>query len=253
MLFDTTNRSRRSIAALLAAGIVGTSVAGAAATSATAATQTRAVSLTAQRSATTQARVTSTVPASVTRAETAAEDVIGFLEKGQVAKSRSEARLLKQLVNGPAAADLRLAGVTSAQIRELQRRGDRVAQLSLSAATRLKISLAANNVSQLMPALYARFQDPVPASVLRLDYLDRQVQLASMAGNRSGVRAGVSSLATTWKQLRPAVVAVGAAPVAKQYDAHIKSLRTATSPRVIQKQAVHGLDIVDQIEKAFLA
>lgn len=257
MIFETTTRLRRTVAAALAVGVVGTGAAGIAASSATAnshpVTAPATAAVKARGAPATAATVTSTVPASVTRAETAAEDLIGFLEKGQVAKSRAEARLLKQLAHGRAAADLTKAGVTSGQVKEFQRRADRVAQLSAAGAPRLKVSLAANNVSQQMPAFYGRFQDPVPPSVLKLDYLERQVQLESMAGSRAGVRTNVAAIAATWTRLRPDVVAAGGAGVAKAYDTHIKALRTAPSPTSVQKQAVHGLDVVDQIEKAFLA
>lgn len=259
MVFHTTTRIRRTIAAALAVGVVGAGAAGVAASSATANSSSGKVPVTA--TTTTNARgapaaaatLTSTVPRSVTRAETAAEDVIGFLEKGQPAKSRAEARLLQQLAHGRAATDLTKGGVTAAQVTEFQRRADRVAQLSASAAPRLQVSLAANHVSQLMPAFYGRFHDPVPPSVLKLDYLERQVQLSSIAGSKAGVRSNVAVIAATWTTLRPAVVAAGGASVARSYDAHVQTLQKKASPDSVQKQALLGLGIVDNIEKAFLA
>jgi len=126
----------------------------------------------------------STVPKPLTRAETAAEDVIGLLEKGNPAGSRSEARILRELAYGQASGALIRAGASEQQIRTFQQRADRTARLASTGARPVATSLAANSVSELMSGFYARFQDPVPAEVLKLDYLDREIQLRSQSGER---------------------------------------------------------------------
>lgn len=151
----------------------------------------------------------STVPASLKRAETAAEDVIGYLEQGKGAKSRGEARLLSQLAHGKVATTLGKTGVSKNTIRVLQQRADRTAALSRGGASQLRVSLAANGVSQLMPSVYASYKDPVPAQVLKLDYLDREIQLRSQAGDRGSLRAAVKDLGSTWAKLRPQLVQAG--------------------------------------------
>lgn len=244
MIFNPSSRTRRAVAVVLAAGLVGGSAAGAIATANQAQATTTPPALV--------AAATSTVPKSLMRTETAAEDVIGFLEKGQPAKSRSEARIMRQLAHGTAADALRTSGVPPATIVALQQRVDRVARLSASGAPALRVSLAANAVSKMMPALYGRYLDPVPSAVLKLDYLDREIQLRAQAGQTAKVKAAAAELARTWQQLRPQVVKAGGAKVAAAYDRHVTALQRGATTTAVSKQALHGLDIVDQIEGVFL-
>jgi hypothetical protein len=178
--------------------------------------------------------------------------VIGFLEKGQPARSHQAARLLRALAHGRAAAQLRRAGVPAWQIKAFQRRADRVTRLSAAGAPALAVSLAANRVSELMPAFYARYHDPVPAPVLKLDYLDRAVQLYSQAGQSSRAHQAVRDLGSTWTTLRPRVIRAGGATVARAYDRHLTTLERGGTAASIQTEALHGLDVVDQIETVFL-
>lgn len=246
MLFNQTSRTRKAVAGLLAAGLVGGAAAGAAATASTTPAQTpRASHAVATKS---------TVPASLKRAETAAEDVIGYLEKGQPAKSHDEARLLRNLAHGKAADALRQAGVPAAQIAGLQQRADRTAALSLGGAPALDVSQAANDVSRLMPAFYARYHDPVPAAVLTLDHLDRQAQLDAKAGHNAALRKTVHRLDATWRQqVRPQLAAAGGAKLLTTYDRHVTALQRGGTTNAIQNQALHGLDVVDHMERVFLA
>jgi hypothetical protein len=232
---------------LLALAIVGAGVGGA--VSAATATSKAATPTAAVPKASTTA---STVPASVKRAETAAEDVIGNLEKGLPAKSRAEAQLLRALAHGRAAADLRASGVPALKVGILQQRADRVAQLSAAGAPALDVSLAANHVSRIMPSLYAHYSDPVPSAVLKLDYLEREIQLQSQAAQSARVGTAVNSLRSTWVKVRPSLVQAGGAKVAAAYDARVTTLGKAIQPAVHQQEAVNGLGIVDQMEAVFL-
>ena len=241
MLFNPTTRVRRLVAPVLASAVVGGTAAGAVA------------AVKPKPAAVQVAAATSSVPAPLTRAETAAEDVIGYLEKGRPAKSKAEVRILRNLAHGAAADALRHAGVSQSRIAAFQRRADRTARLSLGGAPTLKVSQAANSVSQLMPGFYARFHDPVPAAVLKLDYLDRQVQLDAQAGDRAKLRQTIGQLETTWRQVRPQLVKkAGGTSVASAYDQHVAALRNRVTLSAAQKYAVHGLDVVDQMEKVFL-
>jgi hypothetical protein len=242
MLFHLSGRTRKAVAALLAAGVIGGTAAGAAAVTTGASTHPKPVA----------AASTSTVPNALMRAESAAEDVIGFLKKGQPAKSHAEARILRDLAHGKAADALLQAGVRPTSIRTFQQRADRTARLSFAGAAALRVSLAANGVSRLMPAFYAHYHDRVPAAVLRLDYLDREVQLRSQAGQPARVDQAVRQLAASWQQLRPQLVAVGGTQVAANYDQHVAALQHGGTATAVQEQAVHGLDIVDQMETVFL-
>lgn len=247
MIFDPTTRTRRAFAALMAAGLIGGTSAGVAAGARGAPAHPPNAAAAAH-----VATVSSTVPKPLTRAETAAEDVIGFLEKAQPAKSRAEARVLRTLAHGSAADALRRSGVPPARIASFQRRADLTARLSAGNAPALSVSQAANDVSQLMAGFYARYQDPVPAAVLKLDYLDRQAQLDARAGDTAALRHTVARIATTWRQVRPALVKAGGAAVARSYDRHVTALQRGGTATAIDKEAVHGLDVVDQMEGVFL-
>lgn len=252
MTFNLNNRTRKIVGAVLATAIVGASATGAVVAGRDA--PARAPNPTAQ--AATPALLTapagSTVPKPLMRAESAAEDVIGFLEQGKAAKSKAAARGLRELAHGAAADALRRAGAPESQIVTLQRRADRTARLALSQASPLRVALAANGVSQLMPAFYGRYQDPVPPAVLKLDYLGREVQLRSQGGEAARQRAAVREIAATWRALRPALVKAGGLDVARSYDANVRALKQDGSPRMVQREALTGLEIVDQMEGVFL-
>jgi hypothetical protein len=244
MIFNPTIRTRKVIATLLATSVIGGMTGAALAASQSSAAQ--------PPTAVQAAAAKSTVPRALTRAETAAEDVIGYLEKGQPAKSKAEARILRELAHHKTAAILREAAVPQGQIKAFQQRADYTARLSLSNSPALKVSQAANSVSRLMPGFYGRFQDPVPATVLRLDYLDRQVQLDSKAGDTLKLRQTVRWLDAAWQQLRPDLVKAGGTNIAKTYNQHVAALQRGGTATAIQKEAVHGLDLVDQMEGVFL-
>ena len=106
------------------------------------------------------------------------------------------------------------AGVAPAKIARLKRTASRVSQLAARGPL-VRVALAANAVSGLMPELYAHFRDRVPPSVLTLDYLDREAQLRSLVLERARVDVAVKRLVSTWAPLRPkGVAAGGAAPEA---------------------------------------
>ena len=105
-----------------------------------------------------------------------------------------------------------------------------------------------------MPGFYARYEDPVPPDVLKLDYLDREAQLRSLAGDRTSVRTAVDELSTTWTKLRPEVIDAGGDGVAGRYTRHVASMRRlagGTDERALQKEAVTGLELVDELENQF--
>jgi hypothetical protein len=196
---------------------------------------------------------TSTVPGTLKRAGTAAEEVIAHLERGSPGRSQTEARLLKLLAHGQVADDLAGAGAPRSMIREFQQRADRVAQLSATGAPNLRVSLAASHASQLIPGFYSLYRHPVPAAVLRLDQLGRQIQLRSLAGETAQVRRLVKAQDATWTKLRPQVIAAGATLLVRRYDAHVRELEQDGRQGDTAQHAREGLELVAQMEKAFLA
>jgi hypothetical protein len=149
--------------------------------------------------------------------------------------------------------DLRAAGVPGSRIALLIERARLVDGIARRGEA-LRVSLAANQVSALMPEFYARYADPVPPEVLKLDYLDREAELRSRAGDRPAVRRAVDELSSTWSGLRPRVVRLGAAGVAAGYTRHVAAMRRLvrrSSGAALRRQARTGLELVDRLEGAF--
>ena len=193
------------------------------------------------------------VPASLGTVESGAEDTIDLARRRDRAAVVTTSRELREAARGAAAADLRAADVPADRIAALQDRARLVAALARGAGF-LRISLAANQVSALMPDLYAHYADPVPPDVLKLDYLDREAQLRSLAGDRRSVRAAVRELSSTWEKLRPQVIDAGGEKVAASFTRHVRAMQRlvrSSDRAALQKEAVAGLELVDQLEDAF--
>jgi hypothetical protein len=197
------------------------------------------------------AAATQPVPSSLTAAESNAEDIVDAAfahERGDV---MSIAAALKSGVDEQARS-LRTDGVPAALVSELERRAGRVASLARSAPY-VQVLLAANAVSQLMPSLYAHFAGRVPPAIQALDYLDREAEFRSLAGEPEEVASAVQELSRTWAHVRPKVVAAGGAGEAAAYGRHVaamKRLDPAAGPG-IRAEATRGLELVDRLEGVF--
>jgi hypothetical protein len=191
------------------------------------------------------------VPASLTAAESNAEDIVDAALAHDRNGVMSIAAELKTSAHGQAAM-LRNEGVPAALVSELGHRADRLATLARGAPY-LRIMLAANAVSQLMPALYARFADPVPPTIQALDYLDREAQFRSLAGEPGRVAAAVKELGWTWAHVRPKVVAGGGRSEAAAYARHVSAMKRLDpgAGAAVQSEARRGLELVDRLERVF--
>jgi hypothetical protein len=190
-------------------------------------------------------------PAGLTAAESNAEDIVDAALAHDRSGVTSIAAELKAGVKAQAG-PLRTDGVPAALVSELERRADRVASLARSASY-VQVLLAANGVSQLMPSLYAHFAGRVPPAVQTLDYLDREAEFRSLAGEPAQVAAAVNELRRTWAHVRPKVVAAGGDGEAAAYGRHVAAmerLNPAAGPR-IRAEATRGLELVDRLEGVF--
>ncbi len=192
------------------------------------------------------------VPPGLVELESAAEDIVDLALAGNRAAALSKAAELRAAARGPVAARLERAGVPPATVLELRTRAGRVASVARSAAP-VTIALAANSVSGLMSRLYAHFASRVPPAILRLDYLDREVQLRALAHQPSRVTASVKALASTWSSVEPKVLAAGGTSQAGSYRAHVARLRrlAQVGGREIDAEATRGLALVDELERVF--
>jgi antitoxin (DNA-binding transcriptional repressor) of toxin-antitoxin stability system len=184
--------------------------------------------------------------------ESGAEDIVDLALSGDRGTAVSTAADLKSSAYGPATAALVAAGVPAADVSELRRRTSSVLRTAQKGSF-VQIALAANAVSQLMPDLYARFQNRVPTLILALDYFDREAQLRSLARDPGKVVVAIAGLERTWPRVRPKVRAAGGAKEAAAFDRHVLAMTRlrAGTPRKVQAEAVRGLELVDELERVF--
>jgi hypothetical protein len=188
----------------------------------------------------------------LTDVESSAEDIVDDALAHNRSSVVATASTLRRAANGPAATALRSAGVPPAVVRDLGQRANRVARVAGSGSM-ISIALAANDVSGLMPSLYAHFADPVPPTILELDYLDREAELRSLANQRSRAAAAVTQLAPAWTGVRARVVAAGGKSEAASFDRHVAAMKklAARTGRSFEAEAARGLELVDQLERVF--
>jgi hypothetical protein len=192
------------------------------------------------------------VPARLTALESHAEDLVDVALAHDRVRTVATARALAASAGGATVSTLRAAGAPAAEIAALRARVATASRLS-RAGPYVSLALASNEVSGVVAGLYARFSDPVPVAVRRLDYLDREAQLRSLAGQRDAVPALVARLAATWAPLRPSVVAHGGLAVAASYAAHVAAMRRLQSAPggALRREAENGLNLVDELEGVF--
>jgi hypothetical protein len=184
--------------------------------------------------------------------ESGAEDIVDYALAGDRARVVAEAASLRRDANGQATRVLLRSGVPPSEVALLRKRSNRVAMLARSGSF-IAVALSANAVSQLMPALYGHFHDPVPPTVLKLDWLDREAQLRSLAREPSRVSSVVTELARTWPLVRRRVMTAGGASEAAAYDRHVAAM-SRLDPRAgkrVQAEASRGLELVDDLERVF--
>lgn len=195
----------------------------------------------------------STIPASVRVVESGAEDTIDFVLGGDRAQAVEAVKELDAAVHGEAADDLAKAGIPTEKIDQLRTRADNLAAIAEDGQP-VEVALAANRVLSLVPDFFAAYDDPVPADVLRLDYLDFELKLEALAHDRKKAAAAAGSLQQTWDGVRGEIVEAGGKSQADVFTAHVHSveaLLASGSDQQLADEAQHGLDLVDELEGVF--
>ena len=193
------------------------------------------------------------LPTILTMVESSAEDIVDDAlahDRAEVIRRASE---LRSAANGRDVRRLSRSGVPAADVADLGRRATRVSRLARSGSF-VGVALAANDVSELVPELYARFRNPVPPVIGRLDYLEREIELRSIAAQPRRVAQAMTELERVWPRARRKVVAAGGSREAAVYGRHVATLgRLAPgSGRAVQAEAVRGLALVDDLERVFV-
>ena len=118
----------------------------------------------------------------------------------------------------------------------------------------VSLARAANMISAPMDELYALYQPTVPADVLALDYLGREVALDGMDGDPGAADADITEIEARWATLRPEVVEAGGSKEAADFDASIDGERGAVlagDAQGLVDTANVQLELVDALENVF--
>jgi hypothetical protein len=193
------------------------------------------------------------IPDAVRTVESAAEDTIDFALAGKRDKAVETANALKTAADGPVAEALRTAGVSGSEIAEFQARANHVAKLAPQADL-LGVALASNRAFAMVPGFFALYESPVPADVMELDHLDFEAKLQAKAGHSGALHSAVERLDRTWAKLRPGLLEAGGKRVAPRFDTHVERMQRLASgsdSASAEKEAQHGLDLVDQLETVY--
>jgi len=116
------------------------------------------------------------------------------------------------------------------------------------------LARAANGISAPMDELFRIYDPAVPADVLGLDYLGREVALDGMDRDLTRASADIDRIVDVWKALRPVVVDAGGSAEAGRYDASIAKERSAVEAadaKVLVDEANAQLELVDALERVF--
>lgn len=127
------------------------------------------------------------------------------------------------------------------------------------AATERRDVLATRRAANQPAAAVVEFYEPLhptlPTSVMRLDVLLRQLDLAAVAGQANGARAALEATTRVWKPLRTSAPVVGTPAAANFYHAP-DAVRRAVDAGDLQataRDAVAALEDVDGLERLYAA
>lgn len=131
-----------------------------------------------------------------------------------------------------------------------------LAHVTPTKGRRVTAARAANAVSAQMAPLFALYHPRVPAPVMTLDYLGRELALDARMRDLKGAGAHLSRLQTAWTALRPKVTGRGAKGrrAALAYDRDLRLMAkalTAGHAPALRTAAERSLEDVDRIERAF--
>jgi hypothetical protein len=197
---------------------------------------------------TTEAAKRVPVPASMRTVESASEDIIDLALAGKRAQVVQKAKRLDAAARGPAGADFAKVDAQNAATA-LRERSARVLKLAPSAPL-LDVAIASNQAFQVV-AGFPQYATDIPSTVGLLDYLEFQAKLMSKAHKLVELERAVISVRRNWRTLRGDVPDEAAV---RHFDAHVAALARLganTNPQQTQREAQHGLDLVDELEQSF--
>jgi len=185
---------------------------------------------------------TNQVPQTILDIESTAEDVYDEALLNNVAVVKADAAKMKAAWAGFRARAIK-DGASEQHATALDKA---IAKLMTAAGVNpgpAALARAANGVSAPMDELFALYHPKVPAAVLALDYLGREIALDGMDANFTSATSHVNDLETVWKRLRQSTVNAGGSSQATQFDASIAAERSAIA-------RANGTELTNQANSA---
>jgi len=145
-------------------------------------------------------------------------------------------------------------GVEAEAVSALDAAIDHLVQDLEGAPSTLELARSVNAVSAPMASFYSAYQPEVPAEVLTLDYVGRELRLDAMAHDYARARTDVEAMTASWRTLRPRVVRAGGVTEAAAFDRSIDAEQRAIASErgpVLDEEARAQLELVDDLERVF--
>lgn len=120
--------------------------------------------------------------------------------------------------------------------------------------TELELARAANAVSGPMDELYSLYDDPVPSSILALDYGGRKVSIDGMEEGMGDALEDIGELETVWAGVKLVVFDAGGDAKAADYDSSLATQRDLADQgdaEGLLSESNNSLEIVDALEGVF--
>jgi len=108
----------------------------------------------------------------------------------------------------------------------------------------------ANQITQNVANLTARYAPRIPVQVTRLDFYGRELEIWSEAGDADRLRATAEGMRREWENVRPSVEGRDSAE-ARKFGALVTRVERARTPAAYRRLAEAELVEVDNLEKAF--
>lgn len=97
----------------------------------------------------------------------------------------------------------------------------------------------------------ARYSDPVPVDIVKLEYLGVEFEMWAAAGNQRKLDQIAAEIQRTWLSVRPEVLANGGTFEAREFDETVKHVEQAVSPGQYERLARTILDRAGDLKKVF--
>jgi hypothetical protein len=127
-------------------------------------------------------------------------------------------------------------------------------RLAAANATAPALARAFNVISAPMARIYAVYHPPVPADLLDLDHLGRELIVDAREADFARAGTDLDHLLARWTAFRSVVIASGGATQATAMDRALAAARQAIAARdsaAVEAAAVTETDVVDEIETLF--